>query len=109
METVNIKRGEVVLRKPLAGQRNKALIKAETRDGFKTTIYYTELLPECVHSHPFGSIPIKSALDSLQTDEYDLILDVLKNMLELEVDAEKKSEKPSESDMTPEVKVTESK
>ncbi|QDP57902.1 MAG: hypothetical protein Unbinned1693contig1002_46 [Prokaryotic dsDNA virus sp.] len=89
-KTIQLEAGEVVMRKPTAGARNKAMIKAETADGIKQTLMMVELLPMCVASHPWGITPVKVALDNLSVVEYDKLIDGLRQMLEPKVDLKKK-------------------
>lgn len=95
-ETIKLPQGEVVLRKPKAGQRNKALAIAETPQGIKNTVLMVELLPYCIKSHPFGTVPIRQALDSLECDEYDSLVLALEKLMTVGKNVEKKSVKPSE-------------
>lgn len=78
---IEITKGKIVLEKPTAGARNRALMKAETADGIKNTILMVELLPHCIKSHPFGTVPISQALDSLSIEEYDKIIDGLAQLM----------------------------
>jgi len=72
--------GTFVLKKPKAGIRNKAMIKAETGfGGFKTTVLLMELVPKCIIKRPIEvdqDVPIEQIVDSLETEDYDLIADV---------------------------------
>lgn len=79
---IEIKQGKVVLRKPTAGMRNKAIMKAETAEGIKNTVMLYELLPSCVLDHPFGQTPIKEALDSLEIEDYDKLVEGLSKLLQ---------------------------
>ena len=85
-----------MLKKPTAGHRNNALIKAETPEGIKQSLMMVELLPHCIASHPFGTVPLRQALDSLDIDEYDKLVDGLRSLMNPVGDVEKKSETPSE-------------
>lgn len=102
MEIVNIRYNgqpcEVAIRKPLAGERNKAVMKAETADGIKQTVLLVELIPYCIVSHPFGTTPIRQALDNLEIEDYDKILTQLANLMQGKNpdEAEKKSVELSE-------------
>lgn len=81
-KTVTISKGEVVLRKPTAGQRNKALIHAENgREKPSQTAFIIALLPLCVKTHPFGTVPVAQALDSLEMEEYDKISKALGELI----------------------------
>jgi len=76
-------------------------MKAETADGIKNTVMLVELLPFCITSHPFGTIPISTALDNLSIDDYDKLVEGLTAMLKPKGDVEKKLEKPSEEEGQP--------
>ncbi len=83
-QTITIAKGEVVLRKPTAGVRNRALIKAEEvskSDTPSRTAFIIEMLPHCIKSHPFGTIPVSQALDSLDIEEYDKLSKALGELL----------------------------
>jgi len=93
---VEISKGVVKLRKPLAGQRNKALMKAETPDGVKGTVFLVGLLPSMLEEHPFGAQPLTQALDSLSIEDYDKLIDCASQLLQLPIgDVKKKSQQPS--------------
>ena len=87
---VNLKDGEVVLRKPTAGVRNSAMMKAEGPDGIKQIVMMVELLPLCVKAHPFGMTPVKTALNNLDCDEYDLLIDKLRELMRANEELKKK-------------------
>ena len=93
---IEIKQGKVVLKEPTAGARNKALMTAETPEGIKNTVLMVELLPYCVQSHPFGTVPIKQALDALSVKDYDELVKGLTKLMNPKGDLEKKSEGSSE-------------
>lgn len=96
MKEVEISKGMITLRKPLAGERNKALMKAETPDGIKGTVFLVELLPSLILKHPFGAEPVKQALDCLSIEDYDKLIEATGELIQLPVgDVEKKLEKPS--------------
>ena len=93
---IEISTGKITLRKPLAGERNKALMKAETPTGIKGTVFLVELLPSVVVKHPFGAQPVKEALDRLEVEDYDKLIEAVGKLIQLPVgDVEKKSEQPS--------------
>ncbi len=87
---VKISSGEVVLRKPTAGVRNKALINAETDTGFKKALMMVELLPPCVKTHPWGMTPIRQALDNLSIEDYDELINGLETLITPDEDLKKK-------------------
>ena len=98
---VEISNGIVKLRKPLAGQRNKALMKAETPTGIKGTVFLVELMPSMIEEHPFGAQPLAEALDRLSIEDYDKLIDGASELLKLPVgDVEKKLEQPSSQTST---------
>ena len=80
--------GVFTLKKPKAGIRNKALIKAETDTGaIKTTVLMTELLPHCVQRRPEGcdkDTPIDHILDELEMEDYDNLFQALASMIDLQ-------------------------
>ena len=92
MKTKEVKTsiGTFVIAKPKAGPRNRALVKAETQNGsFKKTIFYLELLPKCIHTLPKQcdeNVPIEHILDSLEIEEYDLLVEALDSLCEPEID-----------------------
>ena len=81
MTEVQISKGIITLRKPLAGERNEALMSAETPDGIKTTVFMVKLLPKVIVKHPFGAEPIEKALNSLSVEEYDNLIDALRPLI----------------------------
>ena len=88
---VQLKNGEVELRKPNAGQRNRALIKAMHDGNTNEVEFITELLPLCVANHPWGISPVRQALEGLDIEEYDKLLLSMKDLLGVS-DITKKSE-----------------
>jgi len=93
---VETKNGKFSLKRPTAGQRNAALMKAETPDGIKNTVFLIELLPMCVREHPFGMIPIKQGLDGMDMEDYDKLIDGLAKIITPDKELAKKSLPPSE-------------
>ena len=94
---VNLKDGEVEVRKPKAGPYKRAVVKADTPEGMKNSVLMIELLPYCIGKHPWGTTPVGQALDSLDYQEYDRLIEALaKEMTPPEGDVQKKSEQPSE-------------
>ncbi len=84
MRDITTSVGTFTLKEPLAGPRNRAMIKAETADGFKSTIFLFELLPVCVAKRPIDvdqSVPIGQLLDSLTGPDYDLLSDALAEIM----------------------------
>jgi len=95
-EEVILKQGKIILRKPKAGVRNKALMKAEDGNGIKQTTFLVELMPYCVIQHPFGTRPIREALDELEMEDYDKLIETLTRLCgPNQEDDIKKSEQPS--------------
>lgn len=78
---IKITKGLVVLKKPTAGARNKGLIAAETSEGVLQARMLIELLPHCITSHPFGTVPIRQALDALTIKEYDKLIEGLTEVM----------------------------
>lgn len=87
---VQISKGTVVLKKPTAGARNRAVMKAETPDGIKNTIMMVELLPHCIVTHPFGTVKLTDALDALSIEEYDKLIEGLATLMNPEALESKK-------------------
>lgn len=90
MDEINVKieAGEIVLKKPTAGMRNKALVKGDTAEGFKRSLMMIELLPLCIKIHPWsmtatnnGVSPIRAALDNLSIEDYDKLIDGLEELM----------------------------
>ena len=94
--------GEVIVRKPLAGPRNKAMVKAETPDGVKETVFMLELLPYAIKTHPWGTVTVRDGLDKLDPEEYDLLIDALRELLVEGANALKKKLKSSLNENQPE-------
>lgn len=94
MEEVITKRGKISLRKPTAGERNKALMAAETKDGEILRMkFIVELIPKIVVEHPFGAEPLVKALDGLDPEDYDLLIESAGHIMGFHVekgDVEKK-------------------
>ena len=92
---VKLKKGIITLKRPLAGARNKALIASYmgSKDGkpqineFQAMVL---LLPNCVESHPFGSVKINEALDSLEINEYTNLIKKLEELINENTEIEKK-------------------
>lgn len=91
MENVEVETtvGKFKIRKPNAGERNRALIKAEGEDGkLKQFIFLTELLPSCIVEHPFGAgKPLKQSLDGMSIDDYDTVTKAFGDILKSTVDS----------------------
>ena len=84
LKEVTTSAGVFTIKKPGAGVRNKALMKAETDRGFKSTVFLMELLPKCVVKRPLGmdeTTPIEHILDGLETDDYDILAQALNEMM----------------------------
>ena len=88
---VEISVGKVVLKRPTAGARNKAFMKAETPEGVKQSVLMFELLPYCIMSHPFGTNPVRQSLDNLDIEDYDKLIQALAELINPEA-AKKNSE-----------------
>lgn len=93
--TIKLQDGVLKLRKPKAGVRNKALMKSEDGSGIKQTTFLVELIPYCVAEHPWGTTPVRQALDNLDIDEYDKIIDEMSEMFLGDADDRKKSKELS--------------
>lgn len=96
--------GEVTLRKPNAGMKNKALMKAESVELIngvphtiiRQSVFMVEMLPLCVQAHPWGTTPIRQALDLLDIDEYETLVSNLQEMLEESRQIKKNSQPQSD-------------
>ena len=96
MIEVQLKDGIVTLVRPTAGVRNEAVMKADSPEGLRQTVMLFHLLPKCITKHPWASKPLKIALDELEIEEYDKLIEALGRLLKPEEsDEEKKSEQPS--------------
>jgi len=100
METIKLKEGEVLLRSPLGGAIQDALINSSDKNGFNEAKVLIELIPNCVHSHPWGTTPIRTALRQMDGMEYIKLLNGAKTLLEPLMGTEqvKKSEELSEQE-----------
>lgn len=81
---VNGPSGLWVLKKPNAGVRNKALVKAETDSGFRMTIFMVEIMPKMIAKRPDtvdSTVPIEDILDSIDPEEYDLLFNKARNLM----------------------------
>ena len=59
-------------------------------------------MPYCIKAHPFGTVPIRQALDGLEVDDYDKLIMALGQLINPpESDVEKKSDKPSAAKESP--------
>lgn len=94
---VEISKGKVILKRPIAGARNKALSISMENGKLNEVKMMMELLPLCIKSHPFGTTPVRQSLDNLDFTEYDKIIDGLKTLMTPKIDEEqkKKSEESS--------------
>lgn len=78
MISVQLEAGEVVIVKPNAKIRNNSLIEAsEGRDKPNQLLFTVKCLPFCIKSHPWGTIKISQALDSLDYEEWDKLAKAL--------------------------------
>jgi hypothetical protein len=79
---VSLGAGDVTIIRPSAKVRNDSLIKA-SEDGKEPNKvrFIVECLPHCIKSHPFGMIPLRQALDSLDFEEYDLLSGALSEVM----------------------------
>jgi hypothetical protein len=93
---VQLKDGEVIIRKPKAKVRNAAMMKAETPEGLKNTVFMVELLPYCVKTHPWGVRPVRDCLDNLDVDEYDKLVDCLRGLMHPDENQKKKLNRQSD-------------
>ena len=81
-EIVTLEKGEVEITEPSGGNRNAALIAADTgTENPKRSIFMTTLLPLCITKHPFGNVKIEHAVNSLHYKEYDLLMAALNKLV----------------------------
>ena len=84
---VKLKDGEVTLRKPKAKAMRKALAESEVGNGqFKVSVLLDTLLPYCIGSHPWGTVPIKQAIDNLDGEDYLKLFNKLKDFVQFKGD-----------------------
>lgn len=91
--------GKFVLRKPKAGQRNKAVLEAGGLDTDTQRMKFMfAILPECVMTHPFQNMrgTLTEELENLEMDQYDALIGALGKLFKPEGDVAKKSEQSSE-------------
>ena len=80
---IETKSGKFVMRRPTAGDRNRAAISASEGDQVNQIKFLTELLPRCIVTHPFSAaLPLKISLERMDFKEYDELMEALKDMLE---------------------------
>ena len=80
-KTIKIELGEVVIKKPTAGIRNAAALKAYDNGSLNEIKFLIEMLPHCIKSHPFGQTPLRKALDDLEIEDYDKLVDEVKEFI----------------------------
>ena len=90
---VKLSCGEVTLKKPKAKHFSHAMEEAEISNGeLKMTKLFNILLPFCIGQHPWGMTPVKQALGDLSIEDYVKLFNELKNIVNVQGDAEGKSE-----------------
>jgi len=58
-----------------------------------------ELIPKCIVEHPFGTTPLRTALNGMEIEDYDkLVITMAELIAPQEADIEKKSDQPSEEE-----------
>jgi len=89
--------GEFILQTPKAGPRNQAIANADVDGKIKQSVLAFEMLPFCVKAHPWGNKypSVKQGLDDMDSDKYDLLLEVLGELINPKGDVVKKSEPSS--------------
>ena len=72
--------GVFKLKKPTAGQRNKALLESEKSGGrdkdFSMIAFMCAIIPKCIANRPEScdkDVPIDQLLDNMEQDDYDKI------------------------------------
>ena len=86
--------GDFKLKAPDAGDRNDALIKAESDNGkIRQFVFLTTLLPTCIIKHPFTlndmdkrprAEKVAEKLKRMKIKDYDLLTKALGNILNIE-------------------------
>ena len=75
--------GVFIVKKPKAGARNSALVKAETENGgIKQSIFFMDLLPKCIERRPPDcdqTVAIEHILNSLEIEDYDKLVEALES------------------------------
>lgn len=93
---VNTSLGIFELVKPKAGVRNRAMLKAETDTGhIKRVRFMTELIPKMVNKRPEScdpDVPIEHILDSMEVEDYDLLVEGVDKLISEVDDSEKKNQ-----------------
>lgn len=88
--------GKFTIMKPKAGKRNRAIIACETVEGIKQATLLISLLPSCINSRPESfdqTVRIEHVLDDLESEDYDLLVDALRELLENSKSVETEEEK----------------
>ena len=96
---IKVSKGEIIIRKPKAGMRNAAALKSYVVNdkgvgSINEVQFLTEILPACIVKHPFGTTPLKKALEDLEIEEYDELMFAVRGFLGIipTGDAAKKSD-----------------
>jgi len=101
---VQTKLGTFELKRPKAGVRNRAMMKAETDSGnVRQIVLMTELLPRCVNKRPEAidqDTPIEQILDDLEIEDYDKMFIALSDIIGVENLSEEKKTKLEGSSTT---------
>jgi len=105
-KTINIKHsgtfsGEVIIRRPFAGELNRAKRIASTQGKTETErqlILEEELLPYCIKKHPWNETPIKEALKKIDFADHALIC---QELVQLMTDSTEEIVKKSEESLEP--------
>ena len=95
---VDLEGGPVVFRELRAKHRNAALKKSMENVNGKLQVnevqFIIELLPLAIATHPWGTTPVRTALDNLSISEYDKLTGKLKDIIGGVSDEEKKESEP---------------
>jgi hypothetical protein len=82
---VKTSNGTWVLKTPKAGKRNMALSSSFENGDINMIKFYIMLLPDCIAKRPVEldeDVPIQHILDDLEPDDYDVLLDELREMMD---------------------------
>jgi len=90
---IQLSMGEVFIKKPKAKHFAHAMEEAEVSNGeIKMSKLFNILLPFCIGKHPWGMVPVKTAIGELELDDYIKLFNELKNIVNIKGDDEGKSE-----------------
>ena len=93
--------GTFKLKKPNAGQRNKALLESERVGGrdkdFSMIAFMSAIIPKCIVSRPDNldkDVPIEQILDAMEQDDYDKIFIEVSKLIRFNQQASEEKKTP---------------